>query len=125
MLGELHRLMATVGVAVDRHGGGWTGVRAVAARVFKLARAMGIRGLWRRVKGASSHSVPLRAPMIDVAYPEPSPVDELTLTVGVMAHVFYPDLIEEFARHLENIPRPFVLMVSVVDQDAKRQAEAR
>ena len=57
--------------------------------------------------------------------PAPAPVETLTLQVGVMAHVFYPELIEEFAQSLGKVPVPFTLLVSVMDTDAEARARAR
>ncbi|MDR7135203.1 FMN phosphatase YigB (HAD superfamily) [Lysobacter niastensis] len=111
--------------AIDRHGGGWSGTCAVLRRSYKVFRALGLRGLLRRVGGAAIRTSAPPAPLPDVAFPRPAPIEQVTLKTGVMAHVFYPDLIEEFAEYLQHIPVPFVLMVSVMDQDARDKAEAR
>jgi len=42
-----------------------------------------------------------------------------------MAHVFYPDLLDELAAQLAHMPLPYTLMVSVVDEAARTQAHTR
>ncbi len=54
--------------------------------------------------------------------PDPVPLTAFDMQVGVMAHVFYPDLIEEFADTLELLPVPFTLLVSVMDAEAEDKA---
>ncbi|PZQ27018.1 MAG: polysaccharide biosynthesis protein [Stenotrophomonas acidaminiphila] len=61
----------------------------------------------------------------EYAFPDPVAVESLVLRVGVMAHMFYVDLIDEFTDYLSRIPTPFVLMVSVMDVSAQAQAQAR
>jgi FMN phosphatase YigB (HAD superfamily) len=39
-----------------------------------------------------------------------------------MAHVYYPDLLDELAQDLALMPRPYVLMVSVMDEQAEADA---
>ena len=41
-----------------------------------------------------------------------------------MAHVFYADLIEEFADFLANMPVPFTLLISVMDEASRQKAIA-
>lgn len=125
MARSIGKVLAAVREAVDRHGGGWSGSVAVIRRSYKVLRALGLGGLLRRISGAAVRTTAPPAPLSDIAFPPPHPIAEVTLKAGVMAHVFYADLIEEFAQNLEHIPLPFVLMVSVIDDDARRRAEAR
>ncbi|RUL73165.1 polysaccharide biosynthesis protein [Dyella choica] len=53
------------------------------------------------------------------------PLAQLDLTVGVMVHVFYADLLDELAGYLSRIPHPYTLMVSVMDDAARTLAEKR
>ena len=119
--------LAVLKAAVERHGGGWHGIQSVGSRAYKVFRALGWKGFVqrlasssRRISGLSSLPNPT-----DFAFPYPVPLDEISLRTGVMAHVFYADLIEEFIQDLSRIPIPFVLMVSVVDEATHAQATAR
>lgn len=125
MRARLDKVLRAARDAIERHGGGWTGLRRVIERSFRVARVLGVRGLVRRIKGAASRSAPPPPPASQVQFPEAAALDAVMLKVGVMAHVFYPDLIEEFASYLQTIPKPFVLLVSVVDPQAKQLAEER
>jgi predicted HAD superfamily hydrolase len=40
-------------------------------------------------------------------------------SIGVHIHVFYQDLVDEFAGYLKNIPFPFDLFISVVDKEGQ------
>lgn len=86
---------------------------------------MGIGGLLHRVRASGSDQRPSASPPCDAPLPAPVPLEQISLKVGVMAHVFYPDLIEELARSLEQMPISYTLMVSVVDDAAAEQARAR
>lgn len=110
--------------AIERHGGGWRGLAVVVARSLKVARALGLRGFTQRVlhAGQTLMSAP---PPSDFAFPAPVPVEQLRLQVGVMAHVFYDDLLDELAQTLAVMPVPYVLLVSVVNEDACATAIAR
>lgn len=55
----------------------------------------------------------------------PVPLSQLQLKVGVMVHVFYPDLIDEFAQSLQHMPVGYDLLVSVMDEAAADHARAR
>ncbi len=93
-------------------------------RSLKVVRALGLRGFLQRVRRAGQ--VVASAPPPDAhRFPPPVPVQALALKVGVMAHVFYADLIDEFAAALENMPAPYALLVSVMDPAAREQALAR
>lgn len=111
--------------AVDRHGGGIAGLASVVRRGVKVIRALGVRGFWTRIE-AARRPVPGSAPPASAFdFPPPAPVGAIALRVAVMAHVFYTDLVDELVAHLGNIPMPFVLLVSVVDADAKLLVESR
>ena len=43
--------------------------------------------------------------------------------VAVHAHVFYPDLVQEFYTHLDNIPYKYDLYVSIPDETAREKCE--
>lgn len=113
--------------AVARHGGGWRGIKSVASRAYKVFRTLGWKGFMRRLAGSSRRISGLSSlpHPTDFAFPAPTPLNEIDLRTGVMAHVFYADLIEEFVQDLSRIPIPFVLMVSVVDEAALAQATDR
>ncbi|MET0331115.1 MAG: rhamnan synthesis F family protein, partial [Dyella sp.] len=113
---------APLSAAIRRHGGGWQGVCAVMMRSARVIRALGWRGFLRRIRASlAPKTAPLEInPSFD--FPPPTPADQLTLRVGVMAHVYYPDLLDEFARDLALMPQPYVLMVSVVDEQAAADA---
>ncbi|KTF40170.1 rhamnan synthesis F family protein [Xanthomonas translucens] len=108
-----------VRAAVERHGGGWRGLRAVAERGWKVLRALGLSGFLQRLRHAGQAQVSA-APPSDAVFPAPTPIERVQLRVGVMAHVFYPDLLDELAQALAAMPVPYVLMVSVMDDDAQR-----
>ncbi|MBN6103327.1 polysaccharide biosynthesis protein [Xanthomonas sp. CFBP 8703] len=110
--------------AVERHGGGWRGLVAVAERSWKVLRALGLTGFVRRLRNAA-HAQTSAPPPSDVAFPAPTPIERVQLRVGVMAHVFYPDLLGELAQALTAMPVPYVLMVSVIDADAQAAAQQR
>jgi FMN phosphatase YigB (HAD superfamily) len=61
-------------------------------------------------------TAPPTTPISGFLFPAPAPLESISLKVGVMAHVFYADLIDEFVSQLSHIPVPFVLMVSVVTE---------
>lgn len=111
--------------SVQRHGGGLPGLWSVIRRALKIARAMGIGGLLRRVRTSSATKHASTPPLCDKPLPAPVPLELISLKVGVMAHIFYPDLIEELASSLEQMPVPYRLMVSVVDDVAAEQVRAR
>lgn len=104
---------------IDRHGGGWLGVRTLLARSYRVLRAIGWRGFASRIR-ASRQTVPA-APVWpeQVHFPPATALDQCTLSVGIMAHVFYTDLLDELATDLSRMPAPYVLMVSVMDEAAK------
>lgn len=113
--------------AVERHGGGWHGMRSVGWRAYKVFRTLGWNGFMRRLVGSSRRISGLTSPSYpsDFLFQQPVPLDAINLRTGVMAHVFYPDLIEEFVQDFSHIPLPFVLMVSVVDEATRVQAISR
>lgn len=124
MMPRLSRYVLAAKQAVSRHGGGMLGLWSVARRSVKVIGAMGLMGLLSRLRQASASRSRVAQP-VSHAFPEPVPLAQLQQRIGIMAHVFYPDLIEEFATLLGNVPVPFELLISVMDEDAKAQAELR
>lgn len=94
-------------------------------RALKVIHAMGLRGFLGRLRSASAIRTRAAEPHDLEPMPAPVALSEVQLRVGVMVHVFYPDLIEEFARALGRIPLPFTLLVSVMDDAAERTARHR
>lgn len=86
---------------------------------------MGLRGLLARLRSASTVHTPAAEPFDMPLLPDPVPLTAFDMRVGVMAHVFYPDLIEEFAATLAVVPVPYTLLVSVMDANAEELARAR
>lgn len=111
--------------SVARHGGGITGLRAVLLRAIKVIRAMGLKGLAGRLHSASKIHTQVAEVCDTPALPDPAPLDTFNLRVGIMAHVYYPDLIEEFATTLSLVPVPYTLLVSVMDAQAEESARQR
>lgn len=116
------RYLATVRRSVQRHGGGIAGLGSVLLRALKVVHAMGVRGFIARLRSASVVRTRASEPFDAPALPAPVPLEQLRLSVGVMAHVFYPDLINEFATTLSRMPLRFTLLVSVMDTAAEAQA---
>lgn len=108
--------------AIQRHGGGVAGIRSIVLRSFHVSRALGLRGLLWRVQAAQRRNISV--PAFETMTLNPAaPLAQLDLTIGVMAHVFYPDLLDELAGQLSHIPLPYVLMISVMDESARAMAE--
>lgn len=110
--------------AIRNHGGGIAGVRSLAVRSFKVSRALGWRGLWRRIRAAQQRTAALPPPEA-MALQAAAPPEQVKLSIGVMAHVFYADLLDELAAQLAHLPLPYVLLVSVVDEPTRALAQAR
>lgn len=110
--------------AIQRHGGGAAGIRSIVLRSIRVGRALGFRGLWGRIRAAQQRNAPVPIPQTMWLSPA-APLTEVDLSLGVMAHVFYPDLLDEFAEHLANLPRDYTLLVSVVDDAARIRAQSR
>jgi len=121
MMGGLWRYMAAAKLAVERHGGGWRGLRAVLVRSVRVLRALGLAGFTARLRRAGSAPAALPPAAMHV-FRKPVPLAQVKQRIGVMAHVFYPDLVGELARDLADMPLPYQLLVSVVDEDAAEQA---
>ncbi|KOR43698.1 polysaccharide biosynthesis protein [Xanthomonas oryzae] len=122
MTGSLTKLLAATRRSVELHGGGFSGATAVATRALKVIRALGLSGFLERVRLAgrkqpAAHRLSDQAP-----FGRPVPAAQLQLTVGVMVHVFYPDLLDEFAQSLQHMPVGYDLLVSVMDEAAADQA---
>lgn len=120
MSARVRALWRAVRRSVEAHGG----LANALLRAGRVIRALGVRGFVQRVRSASR--LPASAPVAaGHVFREPAALADLHLRVGVMAHVFYPDLIDEFAGYLARMPVPFVLLVSVVDAAARERALAR
>src|SRR5690625_3070911 len=111
--------------AVQRHGGGWHGIRSVTLRTLRVLRTLGWQGLRNRVRAARPMSAVVVAPPDEVTFPPPAALDQVQLDIGIVAHVFYADLIDELATDLANMPVPYVLMVSTVDEPTRQAVQAR
>lgn len=88
-------------------------------------RALGWNGFVQRIRASTREPIHAQRPPDHVDFPPPEPIDRVTLSVGVMVHAYYPDLLDEIARDLAHMPIGFVLMVSVMDEDAKATAISR
>lgn len=116
--GRVAGLLGAVRRGIDARGGGVRGFAALVARTWRMLRALGPRGVLARMQTAGRPLPSMQAPEDDFRFPPPRPIEEATLRVGVMLHLFYPDLADEFALALSRMPMPFVLLVSVTDADA-------
>ena len=124
-LSEYSRLVwRTAGRSIEAHGGGLRGLVRMLLRAARVAHALGARGFLQRVLAGGAVPSPLQLPDAYV-FPDPVDVGSLDLRVGMMAHVFYVDLIDEFVDYLSHIPTQFVLMVSVMDVSAQAHARTR
>ncbi len=108
--------------SVQRHGGGMAGLGSVLLRALKVIRAMGVRGFIARLRSAGAVRTRACEPFDAPPLPAPVPLEQLQLRTGVMAHLFYPDLIDEFAATLRRMPLRFTLLVSVMDDRASVSA---
>jgi FMN phosphatase YigB (HAD superfamily) len=108
--------------AIQRHGGGMAGIRSIVLRSFRVSRALGLRGLWWRIHAAQRRNISVLVSKTMTLNPA-TPLAQVDLTVGVMTHVFYPDLLDELAGYLSHIPLPYVLMISVMDESTRALAE--
>jgi len=122
---SLRRYVGAARRSIARHGGGAAGLGSVVMRAFRVVRAMGIGGLIRRLRSASQVHSPVADPFDARVLPEPVPLSALNLRVGVMTHIYYGDLIEEFVATLSLVPVPFTLLVSVVDTETEGLARRR
>jgi FMN phosphatase YigB (HAD superfamily) len=111
--------------SIQQHGGGISGLLSVLRRALRITSAMGIRVVLARLRSASAVRTRVADVFDETPLPAPAPISTLDLRVGVMAHVFYPDLIEEFVGALQHMPVPYVLLVSVIDNAAAEQVQAQ
>lgn len=86
---------------------------------------MGLVGLIGRLRSASKIQTPVVDTLDAPTLPDPVPLSDFNLRVGVMAHVYYPDLVEEFAAALCLLPVPYALLVSVVDAEAEERVRRK
>ncbi|MDV3469668.1 rhamnan synthesis F family protein [Stenotrophomonas sp. C3(2023)] len=122
---SLRRYLQAAQRSIRRHGGGLRGLASVLKRALAVLSALGVRGLVQRLRSASTPRRHVPLPAHAVPLPAPVPVADITLKVGVMAHVFYADLIDEFAEALAAMPVPYTLLVSVVDEHTAQLARDR
>ncbi|MDM7553562.1 rhamnan synthesis F family protein [Xanthomonas fragariae] len=125
MTSRFSKLLVVARRSIALHGGGVSGAMAVALRVFKVIRALGVRGFLQRVRLAGSRRSAAPHPSDEYVFVTPVPLSHLQLKVGVMVHVFYPDLIDELAQALKHMPISYDLLVSVMDEAAARRARDR
>lgn len=111
--------------ALERRGGGWYAARAVIVRSYKILRTIGWKGFVQRIRGANRRITDSYVPVDSLIFPSPARLDAISLRVGVMAHIFYADLIDEFVEQLSQIPVPFLLMVSVTEEANRQVAIAK
>ena len=110
-------LVQVVRRGIDVRGGGVHGFIALLGRAWRMLMALGARGVLARLRAASQTSFVIAPPEDGYRFPPPAPIDGTTLRVGIMLHLFYADLTEEFATALSRMPTPFVLLVSVADAE--------
>lgn len=121
----MNRYLQAARRSIQQHGGGIVGLFSVIRRALKITAAMGIHGVVDRLRSASAVRTAIADTLDESPLPPPISLAALDLRVGVMAHMFYPDLIEEFAQSLQHIPVPFTLMVSVIDAAVAEQVQTR
>lgn len=119
----MHRYLDALKFALDVRGGGFKGAVALARRAMTIFRTVGLTGFLRWIQGAGFRSRVVghetRADLSCV----PTSIEDIDSRVGVVAHIYYADLIEELAEYLSNIPVPFTLLVSTPDKLTGRIAE--
>lgn len=121
---RLSSLTTALRETITRHGGGWRGTWSVAKRTFKVAHALGWQGLLRRIQSSRQQTNAAVLWPDVTAFPSPKPLQQLELSIGIVIHVFYPDLLDELAKDVARVPVAFVLMVSVMDERARLAASA-
>lgn len=126
LLEKPRKILSLFTNAVASRGGGPRAVAAVAVRAYQMTAALGWAGLMQRINGARlRHEQSRHLEFSTFSFPQPSPAHELSLKVGVMAHVFYADLLDDLVEQIAHIPVPFVLLVSVVDTEAQQSVSAK
>ena len=116
--GWRHRFDALTAV-IRRNGGGIRGLRVILSRSIRIARAAGLKVLLQRARIAG-RNIPAATPLPKAAKLDPPiSIEGGNLRVGVMVHMFYSDLADEFALQLTAMPVPYTLLVSVMDDRAK------
>lgn len=111
-------LLGAVRRGIEVRGGGMRGLAGLLGRAWRMLRALGLRGVLARMQAATRPPLVVRPPEGDYQFPRPLAIEGATLRVGIMLHLFYPELADDFATALKRMPRPFVLLVSVTDPDA-------
>ncbi|MFC4726833.1 rhamnan synthesis F family protein [Coralloluteibacterium thermophilus] len=90
-----------------------------------MAKALGPRGVVARLRQATTPVPAAPPPPNTYAFGPPAALEAIQLEVGVMLHVFYADLLDEFAQALAAMPRPYTLLVSVTERDTAAVVERR
>lgn len=121
---SIKRQLRNVREAVRRRGGGWVGVFSLVRRSAQIFRSFGIRGFIRWFR--SRHETQLLehvAPNMSAPV-EPASIEDGDFRIGVVAHIFYSDLVREISESLERIPVRFSLFVSVPDEQTREKVLA-
>lgn len=110
-----------------RHHGG---IARTSKKALAIFRVEGLAGLLRRLPLNRKHSIrPPQRASIALQGPEWLRGDHADLPavegIVVVAHVFYPELFEELAGALRNIPWPYTLCISVTSPQAETTVKAR
>ncbi len=108
--------------ATQKHGG----TAALARRVVEIWRTYGATGIANRVRNQVRLSAARTPPVFDDSALEPGPADLAGSpdgTIGVVAHVFYPDLAPELAEYLSHVPWPFSVFASTTTERARAEVE--
>lgn len=106
--------------AAQRHGG----AAALARKVVDVWRSYGTAGVAARVRNRVRQGV-APPPLFDDAALEPSPAERRGApdgSLGVVAHLHYPDLAPELAAYLAHIPWPFQAFVSTTSERGRAEA---
>ncbi|WAC63043.1 polysaccharide biosynthesis protein [Pseudoxanthomonas sp. SL93] len=97
-------------------GGGARGLISLLLRAYEVTHALGFNGFVRWVRGATHRSSDSTAHCQNSLLAPPTPLADISLKVGVVAHIFYEDLADEFVDYLSRIPLPFELLISTTDE---------
>lgn len=82
--------------------------------------------IWKDIaRVAKPRDLYTNATLLEVLPDEGPPAEARPRRVAVMAHVFYPELLEELLPHLRNIPGPFDLLVTTSSAEKKDAIERR
>ena len=108
--------------SVRMRGGGLKGVLSLIRRSLSILRALGPKGFLKWLMGGAmrqSSSPPYSTGEIALIT---SDISDVSLRVGIMIHVYYADLLPEIREYLLGMPVPFLLMISVTEQQAEQDS---